>query len=91
MLVDIESHDWGMNRRYTLVFVVLALISIVALPAAAQSQPFDLQGAIAAAQPGDTIQVPSGTYAGTLLIDKPVILEGQGMPVIDGGGHGDVP
>ena len=80
----------GMNRRYTLVFVVLALISIMALPAAAQSQPFDLQAAIAAAQPGDTILVPPGTYAGPLLIDKPVILEGQGMPVIDSGGQGDV-
>ena len=75
---------------FTLVFVVLALISILALPAAAQSQPFDLQAAIAAAQPGDTIQVPPGTYAGPLLIDKPVILEGQGMPVIDSGGQGDV-
>ncbi len=62
----------------------------MALPTTAQSQPFDLQAAIAAAQPGDTIQVPPGTYAGPLLIDKPVTLEGQGMPVIDSGGQGDV-
>ena len=79
-----------MNRRLTLILVVLAFTLIVVLPTTAQNQLFDLQAAIAAAQPGDTILVPPGAYAGPLLIDKPVTLEGQGMPVIDSGGQGDV-
>ena len=79
-----------MNRRFTFVIVVLALTSIMALPTTAQSQPFDLNAAIAAAQPGATIQVPPGTYAGPLQIDRPITLDGQGAAVIDGGGLGDV-
>ena len=79
-----------MNRRLTLVLVVLALTSITALSTTAQGQPFDLHAAIAAAQPGAKIQVPPGTYAGPLQIDKPITLDGQGAAVIDGGGLGDV-
>ena len=51
---------------------------------------FDLHAALAAAQPGDTIVVPAGVYAGPLIIDRPVTLVGEGMPVIEGTGKGDV-
>ncbi len=45
---------------------------------------------IAQAQAGDTITVPAGIYHEHLIIDKPITLIGEGSPVIDGGGAGDV-
>lgn len=51
---------------------------------------FDLAAALAAAQPGATITIPPGVYAGPLHIDRPVTLEGQAGAIIDGGGTGDV-
>ena len=49
-----------------------------------------LQDRIDAAQPGATLVVLPGTYAAPLHIDKPLTLEGQGWPVIQGDGSGDV-
>lgn len=45
---------------------------------------------IAAAQPGDTIAIPPGTYSERIRIDKPIHLVAEGNVVIDGGGHGDI-
>lgn len=46
--------------------------------------------AVASARAGDTVLVGPGTYAERLLIDRPLTLEGEGWPVIDGGGTGHV-
>ncbi len=46
--------------------------------------------ALAAAQPGDTVTVPAGTYHEHLVITRPVTLLGQPGAVIDGGGEGVV-
>lgn len=46
--------------------------------------------AIAAAAPGETIEIGPGVYREHVRIDKPVTLVGRGMPVIDGGGAGDI-
>src|SRR5690606_18195176 len=54
------------------------------------AEPPDLAELVARAEPGDTIVVPPGTYAGPLVIDKPLTLVGEGRPVIDGGGSGTV-
>ena len=56
----------------------------------AQEGAFDLRAAINAAQPGDTIVVPAGHYAGPLVLDMPITLEGEGQPIIEGNGQGDV-
>ena len=45
---------------------------------------------IAAASPGDTVTVPPGTYREQVVVDKSITLVGEGRPVIDGGGVGDV-
>ncbi len=69
----------------------LLLLMLLAGPAAAQGDPFDLPAALAAARPGDTIVVPPGVYTGPLVVDVPgLTLAGQEGAIIDGGGLGDV-
>ena len=73
-----------MKRAIWAVFLVGGL---TATPAAAAG---DLQAMIDAAEPGSVITVPTGTYDGNVVIDKPLTLIGEGWPVIDGHGSGNV-
>jgi nitrous oxidase accessory protein len=50
----------------------------------------DVRKAIREAAAGDTILVRGGTYEGNLVLDKPVVLEGAGWPVLHGTGKGSV-
>lgn len=50
----------------------------------------ELATAVAAANPGDTIQVTGGTFFGSLNLDKPLTLTGIDWPVIDGQNEGTV-
>jgi nitrous oxidase accessory protein len=56
-------------------------------PAAEMSS---LQGRVDRAAPGETIVVPPGTYAGDLVLDRPVRLVGEGRPRLVGSGRGSV-
>lgn len=58
-----------------------------ALPASAISP---LQIFIDATPSGGTVHPPPGTYAGPIVIRKPVTLDGEGQITIDGGGRGTV-
>jgi Nitrous oxidase accessory protein len=49
----------------------------------------DLQAAVAAAAPGDVIEVQRGNYRVNLLIDKPLTLRGLNRPTLNGGLTGD--
>ncbi len=71
--------------RHILILATAALGALV--PAAVAA---DLRQLLAQAAPGATIDVPPGTYAGPIVIDKPLKLIGHGRPVIDAGGKGDV-
>ena len=62
--------------------------SLEGRPATADASP--LQALVDRAGPGDRIVVPAGTYAGDLLIDKPLTLVGQGRPRLVGSGAGSV-
>lgn len=66
--------------------LALLLASLLAPPAAGAG---DLQARIDAARPGETLRVPAGEY-GAILIDKPLTLVGEHLPVIHGGGRGQV-
>ena len=50
----------------------------------------DVRSALLRAAPGDTIEVRNGSYIGNLILDKPVVLEGIGRPVLRGEGKGSV-
>jgi nitrous oxidase accessory protein len=62
--------------------------------AARDERPMDvLKARVAAAAPGDTVEVEPGTYVGHLVIDRSVKLVahvGARRPVLDAGGRGDV-
>lgn len=47
-----------------------------------------IQDAIDNASAGDTILVSNGTYYENVYVNKPLILRGIGMPVVDAGGRG---
>jgi len=82
-----------MGNPYRLVIKTIAALAIFGSAAmgSAWAQPLpSLQPLIDAAKPGDVIAPPAGTYAGPLLIDKAIILEGGGNVTIDSGGVGSV-
>jgi nitrous oxidase accessory protein len=84
-----------MAKRFLLTLERLWLVCFLAVssllqPVRAQDSSFDLHGMLAAAKPGASILVPAGVYAGPLLIDKAVTLEGQGEAIIQGPEQGDV-
>lgn len=57
-------------------------------PSGADRSP--LQRRIDEAAPGARLEVPAGTYAGDLFIDRPLTLVGLGRPLLLGSGHGSV-
>jgi nitrous oxidase accessory protein len=75
------------------IHYIIQLILITAmLPAAANKivvqqggKVGSIKAALELASPGDTILVKAGTYReGNILIEKPVVLMGEGKPVVDG-------
>lgn len=74
------------------VVLSLALVPVCGLLSseAGATGGTDLQARIDAAAPGSVLEVPAGTYAGGIVIDKPLTLTGRGDPVIDADGDGDV-
>ena len=50
----------------------------------------DLQQLIDAAEDNAILQPPPGIYAGPIIIDKPITLDGRGEVTIDAGGKGSV-
>ncbi|MBE7551260.1 MAG: nitrous oxide reductase family maturation protein NosD [Anaerolineales bacterium] len=86
-------------KRLSIIFLSsLILVGFILLPANSASSSsfiphpssFNLQAALDAAQPGQTIQVPSGVYQGNFTISKPVTLEGVDWPILDGNNQGTI-
>jgi len=66
------------------------MLLIVAAPATTAAAAEDLQAMIDSAQPGSVLVLPAGEYHGNIVIDKPLELRGEGRPVVDGRGVGNV-
>lgn len=83
-----------MHREFHHCFGLLALFALaMGAKADVLTVPSQFQtprAAIAAANPGDTIQVRAGTYTGPFTLDKSLTLEGIGKPILRGTGHGSV-
>lgn len=58
--------------------------------AASEQRAPDLQSMVDAAEPGDEVRVPAGTYRGGIVIDEPIRLVAEPGAVVDGGGAGTV-
>lgn len=87
------------------VFVIVAMAALAQVaaqpgpmdvaPGALEGRPrpehaSPLQARIDAARPGDRIVITRGTYVGDLVIDKPLVLAGEGHPQLVGSGTGSV-
>jgi len=72
------------------LFAIAGLLGFWPGHAAASAPQTSIAAAIAAAEPGAMVMIPSGTYRQQLTIDKPLTLVGEGWPVIVGGDGGDV-
>ncbi|HET6342173.1 MAG TPA: nitrous oxide reductase family maturation protein NosD [Gemmatimonadota bacterium] len=82
-----------------LLSAVLAAFAIAPLPPAAAQSLWRVSpdgplttvaSALERAAAGDTVRVAAGVYRERLVIRRPVILIGEGRPVLDGGGEGHV-
>jgi nitrous oxidase accessory protein len=76
-----------MHKVAVLAFACLMGIAIPAATAT-DGDIVDLQSIIDAADPGSTITLDAGTYAGGVHIDKALTITGEKGAVIDGGGQG---
>jgi nitrous oxidase accessory protein len=64
----------------------------VALSAAAPSREAlpSLQPWVDVTPTGGLLRIPAGTYAGPVVIDRPMTVDGEGKVTLDGAGHGTV-
>jgi len=86
-----------MKRETVTQLILLLLAAGLAAPASGKNLTVSAQGpfptiqrAIAAAEPGDTIRVEQGRYDGNLILNRPLVLEGVGKPILRGSGVGSV-
>lgn len=68
------------------------LVAGAALSTAATSReaPPPLQPWIDVTPTGGLLRIPPGTYAGPVVIDRPMTVDGEGKVTLDGSGHGTV-
>ena len=69
------------------------LMALAPLPLAAgeiKVRPGGLAAALMRAEPGDVLVLAPGDYAGPVVLDRPLVLDGGRKAHIDGGGNGSV-
>ncbi len=80
----------GAIAARALVYLASLLLATALQAAMLRVRPGgDLQAAIAAAAPGDVVEVERGRYRANLRIDKPLTLRGIDRPTLSGGQAGD--
>ena len=80
-----------MLRKPTVLVLLLAAFIANARVCEVMPGGGNIKQALAVTADCDTVRVHAGTYLeGTITIQRPVVLLGEGWPVIDGGGVGEV-
>ncbi len=79
-----------MIRDLMLIMAVLVLTRVAGAGHSPALSTEAIDALIDAAQPGTTVVLPAGTYEGSLVINKPVVVDGRGETTIDGLGEGTV-
>ncbi len=72
------------------MFWAAVLVITQALNVGSAGRHPTIGSALAAARPGDTIRVAAGVYREKIVVEIPLVLVGEGRPVIDGEGEGTV-
>ena len=75
-----------MSMRILSLWLIMLLVP--ALAGASAFQP--LQPLVDATEEGGTLILPPGTYAGPVVVDKPIVIDGRNEVTVDGGGKGTV-
>jgi len=78
-----------MKPRWAALAVLLMLVKVASGAVLQVGAQQSIAAAIGAAQPGDTLRIGPGSYAGNFIIDKPLTLEGVGRPTVSAGHAGD--
>ncbi len=71
-------------------YLPLFAFALAATTAFASPPAQPLQAWIDTASAGATVRLPPGIYRGPAVVDKPLILDGNGEVTLDGGSHGSV-
>lgn len=74
----------------TLAVICMALAPLPLAAGEIEVSPGGLAGALARAEPGDTLRLAPGNYTGPVVLDKSLTLIGTDGAHIDGGGEGSV-
>jgi len=69
--------------------ILAAFLLLAGLPLPADAHP-PFQAFVDAAEPGEVLRPPAGTYSGPVVITRPLTIDGGGRVTIDNGGEGTV-
>ncbi len=75
------------------ILTAVSLISprdINAMEVSVPAEPGAITSAIDRAEPGDVLRLAAGVHPGCIIIDRPLVLDGDGRAAISGCGHGSV-
>lgn len=78
------------SRHAGAAAAAIALVGLALSGSVHAAAPFDVGAAVAAAPAGSIVHVPAGVHRGTVVIDRPITLEGEPGSVLEGDGDGDV-
>ncbi len=72
------------------LLLLAATASADTLEVGPRSEFRTISSAVSAAESGDEVVVRAGTYREHVVVDRPLLLRGEGAVVVDGGGRGTV-
>jgi nitrous oxidase accessory protein len=86
--VNLRNPQYGFNTLR--LIALLILLPGLCLGESASPKYPSFQALVDAAEANDVISPPAGTYAGPVVLDQPLTLDGRGEVTIDNGGSGTV-